>query len=308
MTHQLSLCVIGDLMLDIVTRIPELHLGSVDYPKGFDGPRPIDLRVGGAGAHLARAAAQQGFSPVTLIGKVGAQPDGQPDVAARMIRAELEQHGIRMLLARDERAATGKVIMTYLGHDQRVMVYDRGANGQFTRTDLSSTVLKEIAGADIVFVSGYTLLVPEQAEAVVSCMQEAYQHRRLVVLDVVPHKLYETLDQETFLSYTRFAHLIMSELGTLRHFFPALQTNDDISDIATYLTQVYPALILYPTIRHQYLFDRQGLIEDRDTGYEGDGFAQGLSFGELQGLQTISRHYPRLLTLAESAFERKMSD
>jgi sugar/nucleoside kinase (ribokinase family) len=302
MSEQLSLCVIGDLVLDIVTHLPELSLEAAHTLKSFSGPSPVQLQVGGAGLLLSRAAVRQGFSPVTVIGSVGVQPtNGQPDLAAQLIMAELQQDGIQSVLAKDEQTATGRVMITYFAESERLMVYDRGANESLTLDKLTPESLDTAAQADILFVSGYALLVPEQAEAVLRLMQEAYNHRRLVVLDLVPHDIYQHIDADTFRAYTACVHVLISEVGTIRRLFPALQDNHQDSDytgMAAYLTPIYPVVILYPSYTNQYIFDRHGLIAMHELEYTGSGYEQGLSFGERMSLLALQNHYRHFVTIS----------
>ncbi len=312
MAKQLSLCVIGDLALDVVTRLPELDMGAEHGPQGFNSPRHIDAQVGGTGVLVATSAAQQGFSPVSLIGKIGVQPaNGQPDIAAQFILARLQQHGIQSLLATDAQEATAKVMITYLAGGRRLFIYDRGANASFNERDITPTSLAAVAQADILFVSGYSLLIPTQAEAVLQLMQEARAHQRLVALDVVPHKIYELIDTETFRAYTRFVDVLISETVTMQRFFPSLHSLDPSAEceaIAAYLTRLYPTVILYPSNTQQYIYDRSGLVELSSTGYTDDGFEQGLSFLDRMSLHALQRQYSRFIAASLAVPDSQSND
>lgn len=262
-----SICIFGDLMLDVVT-----HLDHVD-PMNFDDlyvTNPIELFPGGTGVIAALAATQQGFSKVVLIGKVGAFSNGKVDVAAQIIFNELNQAGVESVLGRDTNRSTGTAMITYFSQNRRILVADKGANGAFTLEDVTLSILRHVATTDILYISGFSLLLPEQAQAVVRLTEEAKKHGCLVVLDVVPHKLYETVNSSLFQIYTQHVGVLVSNTATLKRLFPKIASCRTIGDeehIAQYLLHQYDALILRPDIDHQMIFNTSGLRKESSTGF-----------------------------------------
>jgi sugar/nucleoside kinase (ribokinase family) len=128
-----DLIAVGDVMLD--GALPALVPGGRVHGR-------IELRAGGSAANAALAAARVGAS-AAVIGRVGA------DAAGRLVADALAAGGVEPLLAQDERARTGCVIV--VGGSS--IVADPGASARLGPNDLPSSV-----EATAVLVSGYSLL------------------------------------------------------------------------------------------------------------------------------------------------------
>lgn len=132
MTH--GLIAVGDVMLD----------GSL--PEPVPGRRThghIELRAGGSAVNAALTAAGLG-ARAAVVGRVG------NDAAGRLVAETLAGAGVEPLLAFDEDAATGCVVVAGTG-----TVADPGASARLSPGDLPPSLQ---AGA--VLVSGYSLLLP----------------------------------------------------------------------------------------------------------------------------------------------------
>jgi sugar/nucleoside kinase (ribokinase family) len=139
-----KIVVVGDAGLDVVAQ----HDGPIVY--GGDVRAKVRFTGGGAGANTALWLRTQGAEP-TLIARIGDDPGG------RLIRAELEEAGIRCDFAVDSEAATCCVIVLVDGEGQRSMLPDRGANARFRPEDVDGAAL---SGAGHLHLSGYVLLDP----------------------------------------------------------------------------------------------------------------------------------------------------
>lgn len=128
-----ELIAVGDVMLDGV------------LPAPVPGRRihgRIELRAGGSAANAALAAVRLG-ARAAVVGRVGA------DAAGRLVADDLAGAGVEVLLARDEDAPTGSVVV--LGGSS--IVADPGASALLAPEDVPVPLT---AGA--VLVSGYSLL------------------------------------------------------------------------------------------------------------------------------------------------------
>jgi sugar/nucleoside kinase (ribokinase family) len=128
-----DLIAVGDVMLD--GALPSLVPGGRVHGR-------IELRAGGSAANAALAAAGLGAS-AAVIGRVGA------DAAGRLVADALAAGGVEPLLARDDQAHTGCVIV--VGGSS--IVADPGASARLDPDDLPETL-----EAAAVLVSGYSLL------------------------------------------------------------------------------------------------------------------------------------------------------
>ena len=133
--------VVGDVMLDVVTRPTE--------PVAPTSDTDARTRVGrgGSGANLAVALAGAGHD-VTYVGAVGT------DAAGRIVVEELARAGVVARLEEHD-GATGVVVALVAADGQRAMLTDRGVNPLLSAAHVAR-VLDE--GFDHLHVSGYTLL------------------------------------------------------------------------------------------------------------------------------------------------------
>jgi ribokinase len=143
-----DLIAVGDVMLD--GTLPAPVIGSRVHGR-------IELRAGGSAANAALAAARLG-AHAAVVGRVGADPAG------RLVADSLTAAGVDPLLARDDQALTGCVVVV----GSTSVVADPGASARLAPEDLPETLE---AGA--VLVSGYTLLQPEPEAAARAALERA---------------------------------------------------------------------------------------------------------------------------------------
>ena len=130
-----DLIAVGDVMLD----------GALPAPvQGRRVHGRIELRAGGSAANAALAAVRLG-ARAAVVGRVGA------DAAGRLVTDDLASAGVEVLLARDDDAPTGSVVL--LGGT--AIVADPGASALLAPEDVPAPL-----EAGTVLVSGYSLLQP----------------------------------------------------------------------------------------------------------------------------------------------------
>jgi len=130
----MTLAVLGDLMVDVVTRI------SGPLARGSDTPAEIAVRGGGSGANVAAWAAWLG-TPVVFGCRVGDDERGRAAVAAL--------RGVDVRAAVDTARPTGTCVVLVEPGGERTMLPDAGAN---------DGPLPEVEPGDHLHVVGYALL------------------------------------------------------------------------------------------------------------------------------------------------------
>lgn len=285
-------------MIDIVTHLENDDLNSYRDMKRVTNK--IEMLPGGTGAMFATAATEEGFDEVVLIGKIGANPNAPdcPDLPGELINAALKSRSICTITPLSKTHNTGQTVIVYLPNDQRLLVVDKGANATFGVEDISREMVNAIESTDVLFVSGYSLLVPEQAAATATLMEIAQQANSLVVLDVVPHKLYTTFTGDYFRKFTQNADILVSEINTVKRLFftghHALPgSNISVDDVALKVLEDYPIVILRPSTNHEFIYDRHNIIAQGPTGYAYVNADNKRGFSERLTARAISNHFAR---------------
>jgi sugar/nucleoside kinase (ribokinase family) len=130
----MTLVVLGDLMVDVVTRI------SGPLARGSDTAAVIAMRGGGSGANVAAWAASLG-APVVFGCRVGDDERGRAAVA--------ELRGVDVRAVVDPERPTGTCVVLVEPGGERTMLPDAGAN---------DGPLPEVELGDHLHVVGYALL------------------------------------------------------------------------------------------------------------------------------------------------------
>jgi sugar/nucleoside kinase (ribokinase family) len=144
---------VGDVMLDVAVDAEELA-------RGGDVHGDVVVRPGGSASNAAVWAAAEG-AKVRLHGRVG------DDLAGRLLRESLEEHGVEAALAVDPDVRTGAVMVARETWE-RSMVADRGANARLSPDDLP-----DVLDAGAVLVSGYLLFHPGSEAAGRAALERA---------------------------------------------------------------------------------------------------------------------------------------
>jgi len=159
----LSICTIGDLILDVVV-LPDRSL----VPDA-DTPATIRLVAGGQAANVAAWASALGAAS-RLVCKRGT------DASSALAVAGLGHHGVQIFGPAVE-GRGGVVVSLRDAHGQRTMASDRGAASLLDASELDPAWVQ---GCDVLHVSGYCLLREPMAEAAI----EAAKHARRVSVDL----------------------------------------------------------------------------------------------------------------------------
>jgi ribokinase len=162
-TGPLSICTIGDLILDVVV-LPHAPLAP-----DADTPATIRFTAGGQAANVAAWASALGAES-RLICKRGT------DASSDLATAELSRYGVE--ICGPVAAGPGGVVVSVrnaLG--QRTMASDRGVAAQLDPSELDPSW---VHSCDVLHVSGYCLLHEPMAEAAI----EAAKHARRVTVDL----------------------------------------------------------------------------------------------------------------------------
>jgi sugar/nucleoside kinase (ribokinase family) len=159
----LSICTIGDLILDVIV-LPDRQLRS-----DADTPATIRFSAGGQAANVSAWAGALGAKS-RLICKRGT------DLSSELAGAELSRHGVEVYGPVVE--GRGGVVVSVRDNDgRRTMASDRGVAALLNPSELDPAWLE---GCDVLHVSGYCLLREPMAEAAI----EAARHARHVSVDL----------------------------------------------------------------------------------------------------------------------------
>ena len=159
----LSICTIGDLILDVVV-LPHAPLAP-----DADTPATIRLTAGGQAANVAAWASALGARS-RLICKRGT------DASSDLATAELTRYGVE-ICGPVAAGAGGVVVSVRNSLGQRTMASDRGVAAQLDPSELDPSW---VHSCETLHVSGYCLLHEPMAEAAI----EAARHARRVTVDL----------------------------------------------------------------------------------------------------------------------------
>jgi sugar/nucleoside kinase (ribokinase family) len=143
---------LGNVVVDLVLNIPALPERGADVLAAGYQASP------GGGFNVLAAAARQGL-PAAYAGAHGRGPFGD------LARAALAAEGIEVLLPARPGQDTGVVIVIVDDGGERTFLTAPGAEATLTATDLAAV---RPAPADIIYLSGYSLLHPANRAALLS--------------------------------------------------------------------------------------------------------------------------------------------
>jgi sugar/nucleoside kinase (ribokinase family) len=175
------LCVVGDLLEDVIVRVARTP------ERGTDTPAVISRSPGGSAANVAAAAAMAGC-PVRFVGRVGAD-----DVGERLV-AGLAGLGVDVQVQRE--GVTGTVVVVVEPGGERTMLPDRAAAQQLGPIDASWA-----EGISRVHVPAYSLCTEPIGASTLDFVARARRSARLCV-DVSSESLVRTF------GVARFAELL----------------------------------------------------------------------------------------------------
>jgi ribokinase len=147
----MTLVVLGDLMVDVVTRM------SGPLARGSDTPAQVSVEGGGSAANVAAWAASLG-SPVALVCRVGDDERGRDAVAG------LRAGGVDVHATLDPDRQTGTCVVLVEPGGERTMLPDPGAN---------DGPLGPAPDGDHLHVVGYVLLRDGPRESALAAIEQA---------------------------------------------------------------------------------------------------------------------------------------
>ena len=184
-----DLIAVGDVMLD----------GALPAPvAGKRVHGRIELRAGGSAANAALAAARLD-ARAAVVGRVGA------DAAGRLVTDSLAADGVEALLALDEDAPTGCVVVV----GGTSIVADPGANARLAPIDLPATL-----DAGAVLISGYTLLQASAEPAARAALERA--RTGWLAVDVASARLVTAFGVDRLLAATATVGVLLANAEEAR--------------------------------------------------------------------------------------------
>jgi sugar/nucleoside kinase (ribokinase family) len=229
----MSCCVVGDVNIDHITDLSGIIISGT-ASSCFQNP--IRSNVGGNAVFFGEAAYEAGFSDVTVLCSIG------NDVAGMLAVEHLQKLGISILKVASNKP-TGQVMILYQPNDQRIMVADRGANQDLQVPE--SEALTELAHkVDLLYISGYMLLNPDQRAAIHSIADALRMAGAKVVLDVVPHDVWRTWTWREYAKMSSCADCIAAEFSTVSAFQKGVPDAMDPQDAVRMLLQHFEFCLL----------------------------------------------------------------
>ena len=173
----LSICTIGDLILDVIV-LPDGPLAA-----DADTPATIRFAAGGQAANVAAWASTLGATS-RLICKRGT------DASSELAAAELARHGVE-ICGPVTPGRGGVVVSVRTAHGERTMASDRGVAALLDSSELDPSWVQS---CDVLHVSGYCLLRDSMAEAAI----EAAGYAPRVTVDLASVRDIEIVGAERF--------------------------------------------------------------------------------------------------------------
>lgn len=182
-----TVCVLGDLMVDVIVRIPH------EPSPGTDTPASISTHPGGAAGNVAEWLGRLDV-PVSLIGCVGDDAFGIDALRS------LSEAGVRTHVTRDPERRTGMCVALVTPNGERTMMPDLGANAGLRPENLTDEAL--VARGHL-HISGYSLLHTETRMVALGALDVARRREMTVSVDASSVDPLRDAGAETFLGWIR---------------------------------------------------------------------------------------------------------
>ena len=220
--------VCGDVINDVMAEI------SVPLVDGQDNPAAISARPGGSAANQAAWMARLGLD-VVFAGRAGARDAG-------FQRQELARFGVRALLAPDESAPTGSIVVLVGPDGERTMITDRGANLRLQPADVPAALLD---GAALLHLTGYSFFDPAPREVALGLIAGARRRGVPFTIDPGSAAFLAPLAPGAFLDWTKGAAVCFPNLDEAAVLAGAAGTPQaDPAATAAFLTRYYRAVVI----------------------------------------------------------------
>jgi sugar/nucleoside kinase (ribokinase family) len=215
--------VVGDVINDVLVK------PSGPVMRGSDTISVIRASPGGSAASQAAWMARLGLS-VTFAARCGARD-------ASFHRRALARYGVRPVIAADDEADTGSIVIMVSPDGERTMFTDRGANLRLRRADIPAGLLD---GAAALHLTGYTFFTPPLREVALWLLASARSRGVAVTVDPGSAAFIGELAPGEFVSWTEGAALCFPNLDEAI----ALTGGGDPAAMAAELAKYYGAVAL----------------------------------------------------------------
>lgn len=270
MTRVVRVIVVGDLVTDVLV----MTSGPVAF--GSDTDARVSQRGGGAAANTACWLAECGVA-TALVARVG------NDEAGRARTLELLGAGVDAVIATDDDAATGTVVVVIGADGERTMLADRGANRRLCVEDLSGPAF---AGATHLHLSGYLFFDGGSRGAARYALARARSAGLTVSVDAASAAPLARIGAGAFLSWSGGADLLLANAEEAQ----VLTGSDRPGSAARQLSRHFGAAVVKAGAEGAVWAAQEEVVSCRalpasvvDTTGAGDAFAAGLLAAWLAG-------------------------
>ncbi len=190
---------VGDIMVDVI-------IFSQVYPMvgGDSYVRNVLIDQGGSAANFASAIARLGIG-VSIVGKVGS------DWFGKFLVSRLKRFNVDVSNVIFSKGRTGVVFTIVDGNGERTMLSYRGVNVRLRPDEVSEEC---IGSAELLYVSGYSLIKRPQSDAVMKCIELAKKNNMLISFD--PGQLISLVKPSIIRRVLRDVNIIMPNASELR--------------------------------------------------------------------------------------------
>ncbi|MGA7194098.1 MAG: carbohydrate kinase family protein [Anaerolineales bacterium] len=217
MTNPYNIVGLGDVNLDYIigSNLPFKFSSLVE--NGVIYWEEINEIPGGSGLNFCAFAKKEGYRSL-LLSKVG------NDTAGFFITNWLNNNNISIASHWTADRPTGKAIIVRDNSDIRLLINNKDNANQLLSLEDIEEHKNDIISCQILYISGYCIsdTSAPRFQATLKAMEYAKQanfsNSPIIVFDVVPHKIYEKMTFNEFLSYTKNVDILISEVATIRRF------------------------------------------------------------------------------------------
>lgn len=261
---------LGDVNLDYIVRDPLSFSFDTLTSNGIMSWGDIDEVPGGSALNFCRHARNAGFTTF-LLGKIG------NDHAKELLEPMLERFGVAHSDCWSIQGSTGKAVILFDSSGVRLLVNNKAnANYKLCIDDVDNCA-EQISSCRLLYISGYCIgdkHVPRfgatlHAMEIAAGGRSPNGTRPTLVLDVVPHRLYETLSPSEFIQCTRHVDVLISEVTTIRRFL-ALGSKHEMVDAAVAEETARKFVATFPIKRFSFRFGQSGCDSEIIWCGEGD--------------------------------------
>lgn len=193
-------CVLGDLMTDVLVRIPYTPV------VGSDTPARVSTHPGGAAGNVAAWLASLDVE-TEIIGRIGRDPFGD-EVLTDLARAGVTPH-----LARDTEMGSGVCVVLVTPDGERTMFPDLGANSGLQPAHLPDVAFRD--GGHL-HLSGYSLLHAETRIAALGALDIARRRGMTISIDASSVAPLREVGVDTFLGWCHPCDVLFANAAEAR--------------------------------------------------------------------------------------------